>query len=65
VEVAAIDIAPILCTVVISLPVLNQHEMVEATDISGNGKTGTITGATYTTDVPMKLRTLAGSRTAV
>lgn len=33
-----------------------------ATDSSGNGNTGTITGATYSTDVPLKPRTAVSGR---
>jgi hypothetical protein len=36
-----------------------------ALDTSGNGNNGTITGATYTTDTPLKTRTAATNRVAV
>lgn len=43
----------------------NESSGTTAIDSSGNGNDGTITGATYTTDAPMKARTVVANRFVV
>lgn len=44
---------------------LNEGSGTTAVDSSGNGIDGTLSGPTYSTDVPMALRSVAGARAAV
>jgi Concanavalin A-like lectin/glucanases superfamily len=44
-------------------PIANYQFRDNANDLSGNGRNGTVTGATYSTNTPIKVRSFASSRT--